>query len=1135
MGKTSRDRRDRSKSHKKDMKHSSRRSRSGDRKKHKRDDSYERRRRKREDIKKHKKRYSSSESDSDHRRRDKKHQRKHRRSDSRDGSRTEESKRQARLAKARMLSLLQEPGMDLDEDEKPVEIQDFTADEEKRLKEQLRLFEESGIEGKKVVLTKEGETKPEDIENIDKSKSELPQPDGSKINDNISGDNQNEESSIVSNQSKEDNRRVQKSSGFKEMTETSSNISQNEPNQLPKNTFVSLESVDNPAKQSTAPKPNILPSINLNKPQVNPNSKVINVFNRTPEQSPRKSFEPVKSENNSVADEDSEDPLDAFMKTIKGDAAVQDDLGMDKGEDKAIDNVISFDEIANLNNDYSESAVDNSNMDSDEDDMQMDTGRNKVADDDQYYKDFISKLRKERATDDQERFFNDEDAYLDEIANSKASNNDDFLEKQKKATEKREMLLSSKLMQSDCQDTFQKNFYIEPKEISDMNDEEVEQYRKDLGDVAVRGIQCPKPIKSWFHCGLNQRIMAVLKKKEFEGPRPIQAQAIPAIMGGRDVIGIAETGSGKTLAYLLPMLRHILNQRALKEGDGMIGLIMAPTRELAQQIYNEARAFTRVLNLNIVCVYGGAEVGSQLSQLKRTVEIVVCTPGRMIDVLTTNGGKFTNLHRVTYMVLDEADRMLDMGFEPQISRIIGGTRDDRQTVMFSATFPKTIVSLAKRILKTPLEVVVGNRGAACRSIEQFVKIVDEDSKLLLLTNLLDEWIGEGSILIFVDTQKEADELFRQLFELKYDLFVLHGAIDHTDREFTLQDFKKGVRKIMVATSIAARGLDIKSIRVVINYKCPDHMEDYIHRIGRTGRAGNQGTAYTFITRDEEHLAKDLLTALKASDQPIEPELIELDGEYMRKIREGEIDRKKKYTVISGRGFDFSEEERKKFADTKKNHEKGMYQEDAEDVSDSEINIKNANDKQNEVIQLSEHRLNEILRDPKAKQIAKEASLKATKEALIQGLEPDKIVELADKAIIEALAEYKPQSRFEKGMEQAMKIRDSFTSRENEQNNHFTAELEINDYPQPARQKVCSRDFLSSIYDLAGCQVSVRGSFIEPGKSIPLGQRKQHLFVEGSSKHEVANAYKELKRVLEENAANSAMNGMNQSSGRYSVV
>jgi len=284
---------------------------------------------------------------------------------------------------------------------------------------------------------------------------------------------------------------------------------------------------------------------------------------------------------------------------------------------------------------------------------------------------------------------------------------------------------------------------------------------------------------------------------------------------------------------------------------------------------------------------------------------------------------------------------------------------------------------------------------------------------------------------------------------------------------------------------------------------------------------------------KKHYAGDLIKALKSSEQNVPQDLIELDEEYQRKIKEGEIQYKKKYTVATGRGFDFTEEERKKFSETKKNHEKGFYAEADEDISDSEINIKNTGDKQNEEVLLSEHRIIDTLRDPKAKQIAKEASLKATKEALVKGLEGKELNELVDRTIKEALSGYKSQSKFEKGMEQAMKVRDSFVSRENEMNEHFTAEFEINDYPQNARQKICSRDYLSSIYDLAGCQVSVRGTYFEPGKSVPLGQRKQYLFIEGSSKHEVANAYKELKRVLEENAAVAAASGMG--GGRYSVI
>ena len=444
-------------------------------------------------------------------------------------------------------------------------------------------------------------------------------------------------------------------------------------------------------------------------------------------------------------------------------------------------------------------------------------------------------------------------------------------------------------------------------------------------------------------------------------------------------------------------------------------------------------------------------------------------------------------------------------------------------------------NLAKRILTSPLEIVVGNRGQAWKSIEQFVRIVDEDDKLRLLAHLIDEWISEGSIIIFVDSQKEADDLFKQLYELKYELFVLHGGIDHTDREYTISDFKKGLRKIMVATSIAARGLDIKAIRVVINYKCPNHMEDYIHRIGRTGRAGNQGTAFTFITRDEAHYAGDLIKALKTSEQSVDEELIMLDEEYQKKVRDGEIERKKKYSVNNGRGYEFTDEERRKFAESKKNAELGLYSVDPEDVSDSEINIKNINDKQNETNTLNDYTVNELLRDIKAKTIAKEAAVRVTKELMIKGTINEDTLKQIDKTIYDALSEYKPQSKIEKGIEQAIRVRDSFEDRENEKNNHFIAELEINDYPQSARLKVCSRDFLSGIYDLTGCLVSVRGTYFESGKNVPIGQRKQYLFIEGSSRNEVATSYKEWKRIIEENAANCAAMGMGGSSGRYNVI
>jgi ATP-dependent RNA helicase DDX46/PRP5 len=219
--------------------------------------------------------------------------------------------------------------------------------------------------------------------------------------------------------------------------------------------------------------------------------------------------------------------------------------------------------------------------------------------------------------------------------------------------------------------------------------------------------------------------------------------------------------------------------------------------------------------------------------LRKGAEIVICTPGRMIDVLCLSNGKVTNLQRVTFVVIDEADRMFDLGFEPQIARILANIRPDRQTVMFSATFPKQIESLAKKILNKPIEIVVGNRGQSCINVQQFVEVRDDSTKLYRLLEILGEYTNDKiAIIIFVDRQIEADELFKELYQLGYMSLVIHGGQDQEDRDFAISDFKSGVRNILISTSVCARGLDVKHCGLVINFKCPNHMEDYVHRVGK---------------------------------------------------------------------------------------------------------------------------------------------------------------------------------------------------------------------------------------------------------------------------------------------------------------
>ena len=447
---------------------------------------------------------------------------------------------------------------------------------------------------------------------------------------------------------------------------------------------------------------------------------------------------------------------------------------------------------------------------------------------------------------------------------------------------------------------FRKSFYHEPSELAEMTEEEVADLRLELDGIKIRGVDAPKPVQKWSQCGLGVQSLDVIQKLGYEKPSAIQTQAIPSIMSGRDIIGVAKTGSGKTIAFLLPMFRHIKDQRPLESLDGPVGLVMTPTRELATQIHKECKPFLKALNLHAVCAYGGAPIKDQIADLKRGAEIIVCTPGRMIDLLAANSGRVTNLRRVTYVVLDEADRMFDMGFEPQVMKILANIRPDRQTVLFSATFPRQMESLARKTLLKPVEIVVGGRSVVAPEITQLVEVRTEETKFIRLLELLgnlydDEKSEDDRALIFVDRQESADGLLRDLMRKGYPCMSIHGGKDQIDRDSTIEDFKSGVIPIMIATSVAARGLDVKQLKLVVNYDAPNHLEDYVHRAGRTGRAGNTGTAVTFITPDQERYSLDIAKALRQSGQDVPEELQNLVNLFLEKVKAGK-------EKVSGSGF-----------------------------------------------------------------------------------------------------------------------------------------------------------------------------------------------------------------------------------------
>ncbi len=365
-------------------------------------------------------------------------------------------------------------------------------------------------------------------------------------------------------------------------------------------------------------------------------------------------------------------------------------------------------------------------------------------------------------------------------------------------------------------------------------------------------------------------MLETIDRLGYEKPTPIQMQALPVIMSGRDVIGVAKTGSGKTMAFLLPMFRHIKDQDIVKDSGSPIGVVLTPTRELATQIHRDCKPFLKALGLRAVCAYGGPPIKDQIAELKRGAEVVVATTGRMIDLLAANQGRVVSLRSTTFIVLDEADRMFDMGFEPQVMKIFASIRPDRQTVLFSATMPRIIDALVKKVLDNPVEIIVGGKSVVAPEITQIVEIREEKDKFVRLLELLGELYKDDDdvrSLIFVERQEKADDLLRELLRKGYGCMSLHGGKDQVDRDSTLADFKSGVCPVMIATSVAARGLDVKQLKLVVNYDAPNHLEDYVHRAGRTGRAGNTGTAVTFVTEEQENCAPGIARPSSRAGSP----------------------------------------------------------------------------------------------------------------------------------------------------------------------------------------------------------------------------------------------------------------------------
>jgi len=352
---------------------------------------------------------------------------------------------------------------------------------------------------------------------------------------------------------------------------------------------------------------------------------------------------------------------------------------------------------------------------------------------------------------------------------------------------------------------------------------------------------------------LDPRLQASIKRAGYQTPTPIQTKAIPAALAGRDLIGIAQTGTGKTAAFVLPILNKLVNGQR----NQTLALIVTPTRELAEQIHQTIHTLSVGTKLRSATIYGGVGINPQIQALRNGVEIIVACPGRLLDLVAKG---YARLNRIEVLVLDEADRMFDMGFLPDVKRIIKAVPSQRQTMLFSATFPSEVEKLAKQSLKKPQRIAVGISRPA-HTVSHALYPVPQHLKRKLLLALLKQ-TDTDSVLIFTRTKHRARRLQRQIEKAGYKVTSLHSDRTQGQRQKALKGFKNGQYQIMVATDIAARGLDVDSISHVINFDMPDTADAYIHRIGRTGRAKRTGDAFTFVTSDDDGMILALEKIIK---------------------------------------------------------------------------------------------------------------------------------------------------------------------------------------------------------------------------------------------------------------------------------
>ncbi|KAK9377541.1 P-loop containing nucleoside triphosphate hydrolase protein [Lipomyces chichibuensis] len=457
------------------------------------------------------------------------------------------------------------------------------------------------------------------------------------------------------------------------------------------------------------------------------------------------------------------------------------------------------------------------------------------------------------------------------------------------AEEKKKRALELQDIPRKKKDTDWDNMHWSEKPLDKMKERDWRIFKEDFS-ISTKGGSVPNPMRSWEESGLPPEILRAVEEVGYKEPSAIQRAAIPVALSCRDVIGVAETGSGKTASFVLPLLSYIIEMPVLNEvtkSDGPYAIILAPTRELAQQIETETRKFCNRLGFRCVSIVGGHTISEQSFALQEGAEIVIATPGRLVDCIER---RVLVLSQCCYVIMDEADRMIDLGFEEQVNKILealpvtntkpdnddaenarlmstylGGKDRYRQTMMYTATMPPAIERIARQYLRRPATVIIGSAGQAVGTVEQRVEFVTtEEKRRRRMGEILNSGEFQAPVIVFVNIKKNCDMVARELNRIGWKAVILHGGKSQDQREAALKQLRDGEADALVATDLAGRGIDVPDVSLVLNFNMAKNIEDYTHRIGRTGRAGKSGVAMTFLSNDDQDTFYDLKQMLSKS-------------------------------------------------------------------------------------------------------------------------------------------------------------------------------------------------------------------------------------------------------------------------------